>query len=290
MISEIMKNSVKITIYSIIITTVLFLAWMTFFYISAITNSFLLIETGKLTGPVCGEILSITTPVLFLISASLPILGYSRKKPDRELIAIISRQKKRVMTVIIAGLVMSFLITAVVSIPMMSEVRERGKKIDVFVAHNSAENLPLYVQNLTDFLNQNLNNSYNRKEATFEIDSKLSQTLIDPFIMNLWSVTTADIILYQHWGSCGQAAILLSQVMHESGLETRIAHFKGIDHAWAEVNNGTNWLIIDPWYIGNMIDISTLRNVKPEFDEATAVEVQSFSNTEWVDASKEHGY
>jgi hypothetical protein len=38
---------------------------------------------------------------------------------------------------------------------------------------------------------------------------------------------------------------------HNSGYESRIAHFKGVDHEWAEVNNGTNWLIVDPGYIGN---------------------------------------
>jgi hypothetical protein len=78
--------------------------------------------------------------------------------------------------------------------------------------------------------------------------------------------------------------------MHDSGYETRLAHFIGIDHEWVEVKNGTSWLIVDPWYIGNLVDIQTLRNTKHDFQKATGVEVQYYNSSAWVDASKEHGY
>jgi hypothetical protein len=73
-------------------------------------------------------------------------------------------------------------------------------------------------------------------------------------------------------------------------VSSRIAHFKGIDHEWAEVENGTEWLIVDPGYIGNLIDIHSLRDAKPAFQEAKGVEVQNFDTPAWVDASQEHGY
>ena len=150
--------------------------------------------------------------------------------------------------------------------------------------------MPDYVQNLTVFLNNNLNSSYNRLEALFEIDLTLSYTLLDPALMDVWNVSRADVILFQGWGSCGQAAILLSQVMHESGYESRVARFKGIDHQWAEVRNEINWLIVDPWYIGNLIGIQFLRDAKPVFQQASGVEVNYFDSAGWVDTSKDHGY
>jgi hypothetical protein len=172
----------------------------------------------------------------------------------------------------------------------MYQIKESHKKMDSFSASNSNQNLTVYEQNLTVFLQENLKSSYNKPEYLFEIDSQLSRSLIDSLTMDAWNVSNADVILFQGWGSCGQVAILLAQVMHNSGYESRIAHFKGVDHEWAEVNNGTNWLIVDPWYIGNLVEIHSLRNAKAAFQHATGVEVQTFDNVNWIDASKEHGY
>jgi len=102
-------------------------------------------------------------------------------------------------------------------------------------------------------------------------------------------VTRADLIVYQGWGSCGQAALLIGELLQYAGYETRQAFFKGIDHQWAEVKHNGTWLIIDPWYIGNFVEAQNLRNIKPVFQEASGVEVR-YSNGTMVDASREHGY
>jgi hypothetical protein len=143
---------------------------------------------------------------------------------------------------------------------------------------------------LTSFLNSNLKSCYGKPEFLFKIDERLSANLLDPWMMKVSGADRADIILYQGWGACGQAAMLLQQVMHDSGYETRLAHFIGVDHEWVEVKNGTKWLIVDPWYIGNLVDTQTLLTVKPDFQRATGVEIQYYNESTWHNDSTDHGY
>lgn len=285
-----MKPICKITLACTVISTVLFVVWLNCFRISSIFYSFTSIDFGKIAGPLIG----LTTPfvilILLLVLSSIPVKRFVKNKLPREILASTKRHTKRVIGIIVAGLVFSLAITLLLSIPLMWQISKSSPIIDEFITENSALPLPEYVQNLTVFLNNNLNSSYNRLEALFEIDTQLSHTLLDPAIMDAWNVSRADVILFQGWGSCGQAAILLSQVMHESGYESRVARFKGIDHQWAEVRNETNWLIVDPWYIGNLIDMQFLRDTKPAFQQASGVEVNYFDSAGWVDASKDHGY
>lgn len=77
--------------------------------------------------------------------------------------------------------------------------------------------------------------------------------------------------------------------MHDAGYQTRDAYFRNIDHQWAEVNHNGKWLVIDPWYIGNLVEIQNLKNLKPEFQQASGVNVQ-YNNGTILDASHEHGY
>ena len=77
--------------------------------------------------------------------------------------------------------------------------------------------------------------------------------------------------------------------MLSAGYSTRQAHFVGWDHAWAEVNKNGKWFIIDPWYIGNMVEITNLRELKPEFQNPSSVEVK-FRNGTIVDLGKDYGY
>jgi hypothetical protein len=285
-----MKLINRLTLASVSITTAFFIFNMSILKISSITNVFLLVEIGKFVGPIAGLIIAILIPVLFLALPSIPIARFEKNKSIKTAVASLMRHKKRVIGVILTGLALSLLVTISLSVPLMIHTRKAGTRIDVFVVNNKNATLTDYVSNLTVFLNNNLNSSYNRAESLFEIDGQLSRSLIDSSIMNICNVTNADVILFKGWGSCGQAAILLAQVMHDSGYESRIAHFKGVDHEWAEVNNGTNWVVVDPWYIGNLVDIQVLKSWKPTFEQATGVEIQTFGNPSWVDASEEHGY
>jgi hypothetical protein len=169
--------------------------------------------------------------------------------------------------------------------------QQNAEKISRFVAQNTNETLQSYVGNLTIFLNANLKCCYNKPEMIYKCYENLG--FISPialWVMNLFGINQADYILFQGWGACGEAAIVLEQVMHDSGYQTRVAHFIGVDHEWAEVKNGTNWLIVDPWSNRNLVNIQMLRNMKPEYQHAAGVQVQYYGNTTWVDDSKEYGY
>lgn len=171
----------------------------------------------------------------------------------------------------------------------MPIVSQAGKKIDTFVSENADLDLQNYVANVSSFLNSNVGQAYHKPETLFTIDSQITDTFLDPYIMQIWGVTRADVIVYQGWGSCGQAAILIEELLRDSGYETRQAYFKNIDHQWAEVYSNGTWLIVDPWYIGNLVKIQDLRNIKPQFQQASGVEVQ-YRNGTIIDASVEHGY
>jgi hypothetical protein len=257
--------------------------------ISATTGAFLYIEVGRFAGPILGLVILVLIWILTLLIPSRMLIRFTDSLTKKEFATLIKRNKRKIIGIVLFGLCISIFVTFASSFILMSTVQS-GKKIDTFVAENSNESLQEYALNLTSFLNSNLKSCYNKPESLFKIDERLSDSLLDPWIMNIVGVNRADVILYQGWGACGQAAILLQQVMHDSGYETRLARFIGVDHEWAEVKNGTGWLIIDPWYIGNLVDIKTLRTVNPNFQKATGVEIQYYNQSTWQDDSKDHGY
>ncbi|MEM2738934.1 MAG: transglutaminase domain-containing protein [Candidatus Bathyarchaeia archaeon] len=168
-------------------------------------------------------------------------------------------------------------------------VSEAGQKIDAFIAQNKNLDFHEYVEAVFSFLNRNVKNAYRKPEAIFRIDNDIYSSLLGAYLTQQLGLTRAAIIVYQGWGTCGQAAILIEELLARAGYETRQAHFKNIDHAWAEVKYNGTWLIIDPWYIGNFIEIQNLKTLRPQFQNATGVIVQYRNGTE-IDASQEHGY
>ena len=244
--------------------------------VSAIPWKFTCLEIGRLIGPIP------LLDFLVLIPLITAILLVSFLPPMK-------LKKNRIIVVFILSLAISFVVIFSFSLVFMPRVSQVGKKIDAFVAENANLGLQDYVTNVSSFLDDNVRNAYNKPEAYFRIDIQISSTLLDPYIMKIWGVTRADLIVYQGWGSCGQAAILIEELLHDAGYETRQAHFKNIDHQWAEVKNNGKWLIVDPWYIGNLVEIQNLKNIKPEFQQASGVEVQ-YRNGTIIDASHEYGY
>lgn len=197
--------------------------------------------------------------------------------------------KRKTTKLFFVRLAMSFLILFSLALVFASQISQTHKKIDAFVAENADLELQDYVVSMSFFLNQNVHSSYNRPEASFEIDEHVYTTLLDRYILGIWGATRADLIVYQSWGSCGQAAILIEELLLDAEYEARRAHFKGIDHEWAEVKSGGKWLIVDPWYIGSLVEIGNLRTIKPSFQQASGVEVR-YRNGTVIDASLEHGY
>ena len=274
-----MKRTIRLlsSVYAAVSIFVILIV-LIFTIVSAIPWKFTYLEIGKLVGPLPG------LEFLILILLVLPITFVSMWVSMK-----LKKNKNRLICMFVLGLGMSFLVISSFSLVFMPKVSDAGKKIDLFINENAHLNFQDYVIKVSSFLDENVRSAYNKPEASFKIDNDISRALLDPFIMKVWGLTRADLIVYQGWGSCGQAAILIEQLLYEAGYETRRAHFKNIDHEWAEAKFNGEWLIIDPWYIGNFVQIQNLKGIKPEFLQASGVEVLYLNGT-IVDASHEHGY
>ena len=129
-------------------------------------------------------------------------------------------------------------------------------------------------------------------EEYLEIDKWICISPIDCTIMNLLGISRADLILCQGWGSCGQIAIVNTQILHELGYETRRAKFIGIDHEWAEIKiSEDKWQIVDPDYITNGKPLMNIEDLGSDsrFTKASGVKVL-FRNGTVVDMKEEYGY
>ncbi|MBC7131002.1 transglutaminase domain-containing protein [Candidatus Bathyarchaeota archaeon] len=166
---------------------------------------------------------------------------------------------------------------------------EANQKIDTFIAQNESLQFQDYIAAVSLFLDCNVQKAYKKPQALFRIDNYIYSSPLGAYITQQFGFSRASIIVYQGWGTCGQAAILIEELLAKAGYETRQARFKDIDHAWTEVKNNGTWLIIDPWYIGVLQEVQNLKNLRPEFQNATGVIAQYKNGTE-IDASQEHGY
>jgi hypothetical protein len=260
-----------------------FLINVLLFYIIAtfitIPWTFIYIEIGRYSGPYLGLVL--TALVLTVMCACTSIVSYQMLRKMKE-----SKTKWSIITNLAIILSLAFLL----SLLFMHNVSEAHQKIDTFITQNKDLEFHQYVSVVCSFLDSNLKNAYKKPEAYFKIDENIySPISLGKYIIQQWGFTRANIIIYQGWGTCGQAAILIEELLLKAGYETRQAHFKDIDHAWAEVKYNGTWLIIDPWYIGNFQEAQNLKNLRPEFQNATGVIVQYPDGT-INDASQEHGY
>lgn len=259
--------------------------------VSTIPWEFFNLLVGRIFGPVLGLVLS---TIIFLVVLAIPawiLVSYVNLKGDlnlKELASLLT--KKKTTGKVVLGIGLSFLILFSSSLLYMEQVIQSGQKINLFVAANANRSLSDYVSNISSFLNDNFKNAYGKPEVLFKIDTQIMGTLLDPYLMKNFEVTKADLIVYQEWGTCGEEANLIEELLHRAGYnETREAHFKNIDHQWAEVNYQGKWLIVDPGYIGNLKEIQNLKNFKADFRTASGVEVQYYNGTT-IDASHEYGY
>ena len=243
---------------------------------STIPWTFAYLEVGRHIGPIPG----LDTIFFALFLTAIPLVSF---------LASTRLKKNRTVWFFALNIILSSFIILSFSMVFMPQVSLAGKKIDTFLAENANSSFQDYTSNVTLFLNDNVGSAWDKPEAIFRIDNRVSYTLLDPYIMKAWGVTRADLIVYQGWGTCGQAALLIGELFQRAGYETRQAFFKGIDHQWAEIKHNGTWWIVDPWYIGNLVQPQNLRNLKPAFQKATGVKVQ-YTNGTSVDASLEHGY
>jgi len=148
------------------------------------------------------------------------------------------------------------------------------------------------VRKITDFVDNEVKNSYNRPESAFEIDNSLSE--VDYYMLDLLGFDRTHVIIFQGWGSCGQYAIALEYLLSKTGFNTRRAKFIDIDHVWAEVQINGTWFIVDPWYIAHSFNNSIIVPAHilasaDTFKYSKGVTVLYRNDTQ-ADASIEHGY
>lgn len=249
------------------------------------------ITFGRFLGPILSLVLIIAVSILVLVLCNREFMRFKNSLTKKKYSLFLKSRKKKIVGLILVSLSLSILLVSIFSFTSIVDAQRSSEKISAFVAKNIDENLKDYADNITVFLNDNLNCSYGKPEIIYKLNGLFVYgSFISSGIMGSLGIDRAEFILSQGWGACGEAAIVLHQVMHDSGYETRRGHFKGVDHEWAEVKNGSRWMIVDPWYIGNLVDIQNLKTEKPDFQHATGVEVQYFNSTVWLDASKEHGY
>lgn len=239
--------------------------------------SFLLI--GQVVGVyfgfiILGIILIVTPIVLFLIF--FPKKNVSENAVQKTGKGL--RIKAVVLSVIIAFLIVSLLDVAVLGLVSTS-------KRDEFVNQNQGEDLETLVDTIHSFLNSSLTNCYNKPEDAFKIDNYVCVSIIDSEIMKLYGLTRADIILFHGWETCGQTAVVTSQLLSDLGFETRRAKWLVRDHEWAEVKYNGEWVSFDGMlgYLKEIGDLGT------RYSETTGVEVQ-YPNGTIIDMSAEHGY
>jgi hypothetical protein len=265
------------------------LCWVCAFILCTLFGLFSAIP-GALTYLLIGKTISANS---FLESTLLFLLRGSVSLGSALASVKLIRNKMRIRKTVTLSLIISLLImlslTASFSAVFMPQVSQADRKIGMFVAENKGLSFPNYVANVTSFLDNNVGDAWDRPEATFAINRLICYTCLDPYIMRIWGIKEVDLIVYQGWGSCGEAAILIEELLYRAGYETRLAYFKGIDHEWAEAKYNRTWWIVDPWYIGNLVEAKNLKDLKPAFQQATGVDVQ-YENGTVVDASLEHGY
>lgn len=255
--------------------------------LSAIPRGLTLLTVGKLTGPIqLGPISVLLSLVLILFVLLAVLLSEVSFQVSKKLV---KNGIRLAVLNLIVSLIVTLLVTSLFLLAFMSQASENGKIIDTFVAENANLGFQEYVNNVSSFLNNNVKSAYQKPEAIFKIDTLISGTFLDPYMMQIWGVTRSDVIAYQGWGTCEQAALLIEELLRRDGYQTRLARFIGIDHEWAEVKYNGTWLIVDPWYIGNFAEAQNLKHNRTAFQIALGVEVQ-YPNGTWVDASYEHGY
>lgn len=284
------QTSRNVSIAFVILSSLAFLAIFRWLRISAVPWDFTYLSIGRIFGPILGlVVLALVLIAILSLPAKIinDFLNLSTKITRKDLVLII--KKKKTVGKVSLGLALAFLITFSFSFVFATQVSQTGTRIKNFVVANADQSFEDYVGNVSSFLNANVNSAYNKPEGMFKIDDEITSTFLDPYVMKSYGISRADLILYQGWGTCGQAAILIEELLHDAGYVTREAYFKNIDHQWAEVHYNGTWLIIDPWYIDNFAEIQNLRNLKPEFQQASGVEVLYMNGTV-VDASTQHGY
>jgi len=284
----------KSTAIWIILTISVFTAFVSSLYLfclSALPFTFIYLELGKVLGVFSKQDLALTLFGIGVGITSIIVIGFFfkfRKLENTELFTLI---KKKILKPAIFSLMLALLFLLLLSTVPILGIMQQHSKIDGFVAENTNVSLQEYIERIKTFIPDNINDSYNNSKSAFEIDPLIYSSFLDPTILNALGLTRADVIFYQHWGACGQSATVTDELLHDAGYTTRQGYFigEGADHQWAEVKLNNSWFVVDPWYIGSLVEISNLRWAMPDFENYTTVKVM-YRNGTTLDLGKDYGY
>jgi hypothetical protein len=268
-------------------------------YFSKLIWAFLFLKGGYSVGLIqFGQFLQYVNYIfliIFSISSILFMLTFylffRNKKTDIKY-WIVKRNKitKIFSNALLISMIGILVLNSSVLIVVIPQIAQAGTKIDQFVDEKGEDNLPIFVTEIRQFFSDNnYNHSYGKNESVFEIDEVIFTNPIDKTLIEAFGVCRGELILYQHWGSCGQSALLTEEILLRCGYEARHAKFIDVDHEWAEVKYNGNWTIIDPWNSAGLFDIHNLCEYYPNYKDANGVEI-TYNNGTTVQAFEEYGY
>lgn len=246
---------------------------------------FMHLHIGNIIGPVGSMIIIFG---LLIIPVTFFLTFHSRYMTIKE--AFIKLKDSRIQKLILTSALICLIIVTSLSYVFLQQI-SRVHEIDDFLKENAGVDLPTFVENIDAFCRKNVKISYNNIGALLEIDQDVSNSIVDSQLMELLGITRADLIVYQGWGSCGQIAIVIEELLNRFGYESRRAKFIGIDHEWAEVFYEGSWKIVDSGYITQgqtFMDIGDLGS-DPRFSDASGVTVR-FRNGTILEFSEDHGF
>ncbi|GEM_PF-5014094 len=173
--------------------------------------AFIYLEIGRYSGPWLAS--ALTSLVFTLMSICTTIFSFKS----------IRKIKKNTMKwTIFTNLIITLIIIFLLFLLFTQQALETHQKIDTFITQHQNMEFHQYVSEVCSFLNNNVKNAYKKPEACFKIyESIYSPISLGKYVTQQLGFTRADIIVYQGWGTCGQAAILIEELLAKAGYETR---------------------------------------------------------------------
>jgi len=212
------------------------------------------------------------------------------RRRKRTGMTLILRRTRLQIVFIVVFIVLIVIAELILPIYLLLPVRNKVNHFIETVKGNPNTGTTRVIREVVKYVNESLNSSWNKPESALEIDNMLSK--IDYSILGLLGFDVTHVVFFQKWGSCGQYAVTTSYLLSKLGFKVRVAKFKDIDHAWAEVQLNGTWYIVDPWYIGLfyknhlLVPASELATLFRGEHEVAAL---YFNGTE-IDVSADHGY
>jgi len=206
------------------------------------------------------------------------------------IIVKIVMKKKLIMAHIFSIIIISVFLFVIFSASTTLVLLPSKGLVDDFKQTYSINPLPTYLDDISDFITYHIEFS---QWGSLKLDDMLLKInfngiALDYPFLNLFSINRADLIVYQGYGSCGENAMLIQELLLPTSYETRLAMYVNQDHMWCEIYFNNQWQIIDIGH-GFLGKFQPLIVAKTGSINATGVLIMS-SNGTWVDDSIEHGF